>query len=42
LKNVPMDEFIEVEESKPQYSKRELPSYRLGATKMPASLRASQ
>ncbi len=42
LKNVAMDEFIEVEESKPQYSKRELPSYRLGEKKMPPNLRASQ
>ena len=42
LKNVPMDEFIEIEESKPQYSKRELPSYRLGVKKMPPNLRASQ
>jgi tetratricopeptide (TPR) repeat protein len=42
LKNVPMDEFIEVEESKPQYSKRELPAYRLGVKKMPPNLRASQ
>jgi hypothetical protein len=37
-----MDEFIEAEESKPQYSKRELPSYRLGEKKMPPNLRASQ
>jgi hypothetical protein len=37
-----MDEFIEIEESKPQYSKRELPAYRLGVKKMSPSLRAAQ
>jgi hypothetical protein len=42
LKNVPMDEFIEIDESKPQYTKRELPVYRLGAKTMPPNLRASQ
>ena len=42
VKSVPMDEFIEIEESKPQYTKRELPVYRLGGKKMPSNLRASQ
>jgi len=42
LKDLPMDEFIEIEESKPQYTKRELPAYRLGGNKMPPNLRASQ
>jgi hypothetical protein len=42
LKDVPMDQFIEIEESKPQYTKRELASYRLGGKTMPPNLRASQ
>jgi hypothetical protein len=42
FKDVPMDEFIDIEESNPQYSRRELPTYRLGAKKSPAPLRASQ
>jgi hypothetical protein len=42
FKNVPMDEFIEIEESNPQYSKREMTTYHLGQKKVPPSLRASQ
>ncbi len=42
FKNVPMDEFIDIEESNPQYSKRTLATYRLGSKKRPPTLRASQ
>ena len=42
FKNIPMDEFIEIEELKPQYSRRELPTYQLGVKKVSLSLRASQ
>ncbi|WP_082125193.1 FG-GAP-like repeat-containing protein [Silvibacterium bohemicum] len=42
FKNVPMDEFIDIEESKAQFTKRELPTYRLGAKTALPTLRASQ
>jgi hypothetical protein len=42
FKNAPIDEFIEIEESKPQYTRRELPTYRLGVKKPSSALRASQ
>ncbi|HEV2275754.1 MAG TPA: FG-GAP-like repeat-containing protein [Acidobacteriaceae bacterium] len=42
FKNVPMDEFLEIEELKPAYSKRSMPGYRLGGRPASRSLRASQ